>query len=132
MLSMMSKWKLTLYFTGCWCSKRDFCPLAQASPSPLIKYCNYINFTNQSRKLNSVFYNENVHLTNLGHLGLCDHRHKRIHRLLIGTACLPCFWLSSYAASHCLSVAPQSGTKQKNIFKICSLNKIRPQSPKEK
>ncbi len=38
------------------------------------------------------------------------HRHKRIHRLLIGMACLPCFsWV--VVTSHHLAVASQSGAK---------------------
>ncbi len=40
------------------------------------------------------------------------HRHKTIHRLLIGPSMPALFRLSSYVASHCLAVAPQSGAKQ--------------------
>jgi hypothetical protein len=45
------------------------------------------------------------------YLGL-SYRHKRIHRLLIGADCLPCFLLSSYVDGRCLALAPQSGAKQ--------------------
>jgi hypothetical protein len=44
------------------------------------------------------------------------HRHKRIHRLLVGMAHVPCFWLSSYVASHHLAVAPQSSVKYQFYF----------------
>jgi len=54
-----------------------------------------------------------------------NHRHKRIDRLLIGPACLPCFGFGFCFG--CIAVAPQSGAKQffifyflkeKNMFKI--------------
>jgi hypothetical protein len=38
------------------------------------------------------------------------HRHKKIRRVLIG-AQPTCLFLSSYVASHCLAVVPQSGAK---------------------
>ena len=51
-------------------------------------------------------------VTNIDHLkGLSyTHRHKRLPRLLIGTACQP-----YYVASHCLAVVPQSGAKEQFI-----------------
>jgi hypothetical protein len=42
-----------------------------------------------------------------------------MHRLLIGTACLPALLcLSSYVASHCLAVVTQSGAKQNFYFTV--------------
>jgi hypothetical protein len=43
--------------------------------------------------------------------GSMEHKHKRIHRLLIGTAPAALIWLSSYVASQHLAVALQSGQK---------------------
>jgi hypothetical protein len=46
-----------------------------------------------------------------GEGGSMDHKHNRIHRLLIGTAPAALFWLSSYVNSQRLAVVPQSGQK---------------------
>jgi len=64
---------------------------------------NYKTFLNMDQNLNTRFLSESKCLY---------HRHKRIHRLLIGTACQPCFVKSSYVASCHLPVAPLSGAKQ--------------------
>ncbi len=40
------------------------------------------------------------------------HRHKRIHKAAHWPGLPALFWLSSYVASHCIAVAPQSGAKQ--------------------
>jgi hypothetical protein len=47
-----------------------------------------------------------------------EHRHKRIHWLVIGTARLPCFGLSNYVTGYCLAVVPQSGAKQKFYYTV--------------
>jgi hypothetical protein len=56
--------------------------------------------------------NEEEQNNNLPILSRDSHRHKRI----LNTAhwCSPAalFWLSSYIASHCLAMVPQSGAKE--------------------
>ncbi len=50
------------------------------------------------------------------------HRHKRIHRLLIGMPCLPGFLMSSYVAGRHLAVATLSGAKQNFYCTVYYIN----------